>query len=98
MDNITPNNVEKKPEPVKPAEPAGIVEVTLADFKKLDIRVARIVEAMIHPEADKLLLIKVDLGGKTKQVVAGIREYYKCEDLAGRLVIVIDNLKPATLR
>lgn len=72
--------------------------ITLEDFKKAEIRVARIKEVMDHPDADKLYVLRVDLGGRTKQIVAGIRNYYKKEDLIGREIVVIDNLEPATLR
>ena len=98
MENITPNTEEKKPEQANPVVPVGIAQVSLSDFQKLDIRVGKIIEAVEHPQADKLLLVKVDMGGKTLQVVAGIRMYYKCADLIGRLILIIVNLKPATLR
>jgi methionyl-tRNA synthetase len=51
-----------------------------------------------HPNADRLYVITVDLGDKTKQVVAGIRNSYKKEDLVGRQVVLVDNLDPVTLR
>ena len=72
--------------------------VTYEDFKKLEFRVARIKEVTEHPNADRLYVITVDLGDRTKQVVAGIRNFYKKEDLMGRLVVVVDNLDPAMLR
>ena len=71
---------------------------TYEDFKKLEFRIARIKEAIDHPNADRLYVLTVDLGDKTKQLVAGIRNHYKKEDLVGRLVVVIDNLDPAVLR
>lgn len=71
---------------------------TLEDFKKLELKVAEIKEVNDHPNADRLYVITVDLGGKTKQVVAGIKSSYQKEDLVGRQVVVVDNLEAAVLR
>ncbi|MDD5165954.1 MAG: methionine--tRNA ligase subunit beta [Candidatus Omnitrophica bacterium] len=72
--------------------------ITIEDFKKLELKVAEIKEVNEHPNADRLYVITVDLGDKTKQVVAGIRSSYAKEDLIGRQVVVVDNLEPALLR
>jgi len=72
--------------------------VTLEEFKKLELKVAVIKEVMDHPNADRLYIITVDLGDKTKQVVAGIRSSYQKEGLIGKQVVVVDNLEPAVLR
>lgn len=71
---------------------------TIDDFKKLELRVAKIIEVNDHPNADKLYLIKVSLGDKEKQLVAGIKLSYTKEELLGKLVIVVDNLEPAVIR
>ncbi|MCM8801030.1 MAG: methionine--tRNA ligase subunit beta [Candidatus Omnitrophica bacterium] len=71
---------------------------TIEDFKKLDLRIGQIKQVCVHPHADKLYVLKVDLGDKTKQLVAGIRASYKEEQLLGKQVVVIDNLEPAILR
>ena len=71
---------------------------TIEDFRKLELKVAKIKEVQDHPNADKLYIIIVDLGDKTKQVVAGIKGSYQKEDLVGRQVVVVDNLEPAVLR
>lgn len=68
------------------------------DFAKLDLRVAKVLEARAHPNADKLLLLQIDVGGEQKQIVAGIRQHYTPEQLVGRLIIVVNNLEPAILR
>jgi methionyl-tRNA synthetase len=68
------------------------------DFAKLELRVAKVVEARPHPNADKLLLLQIDVGGETKQIVAGIRQHYTPEQLLGRLIVVVNNLEPALLR
>jgi len=72
--------------------------VSFEDFKRLDIRVAKVLEVRDHPGADKLLLLKIDTGEKQKQIVAGIRNFYKKEELLGKQIVVIDNLEPVTLR
>jgi len=72
--------------------------VKLEDFKKLDIRVAKILKVEDHPNADKLYLITVTTGEAEKTIVAGIRPYYKKEELEGRSVVMIANLEPANIR
>ena len=71
---------------------------TYEDFKKIEFRVGKVKEVTEHPNADKLYVVMVDLGDRTKQVVAGIRNFYKKEDLVGKFVVVVDNLDPAMLR
>lgn len=72
--------------------------INYEDFAKLELRVARVVEARAHPNADKLLLLQVDLGDRQKQIVAGIRAHYEPEKLVGKLIVIVDNLAPAMLR
>ena len=72
--------------------------ITIDEFKKLEIRIAKIKEVTDHPNADRLYVVTIDMGDKTKQVVAGIKGSYKKEDLVGRQVVVVDNLAPAMLR
>ncbi len=73
-------------------------EITIEDFAKIDLRVARVVEASAIEGADRLLRLVVDLGGETRQLVAGIKKTYAPETLVGKYVIVVANLKPAELR
>ncbi|MCK5107872.1 MAG: class I tRNA ligase family protein, partial [Nanoarchaeota archaeon] len=68
------------------------------DFSKVDLRVAEIKEVKEHPEADKLYVIQLNLGETQKQIVAGIKPYFKKEELVGKKIIVVNNLKPAKLR
>ncbi|HEY2154532.1 MAG TPA: methionine--tRNA ligase subunit beta [Isosphaeraceae bacterium] len=69
------------------------------DFVKVELRVARVLEARPHPNADKLLLLQVDLGeGSPRQVVAGIKAHYAPETLVGKNIVVVANLAPAMLR
>ncbi len=77
-----------------PQEPSLI---SLDDFRKIDLRVARIVEASAVPKSDKLLRLTVELGTETRQLVAGIGRQYRPEQLLGRLVVVVANLQPAKL-
>jgi len=72
--------------------------VSFEEFKKLDLRVARIVDVKEHPDADKLYLVRIDVGDAEKQIVAGIRAYYSPEELVGKKIVVINNLEPATIR
>lgn len=72
--------------------------ITYDDFAKLELRVAQILEARPHPNADKLLLLKVDIGDEQKQIVAGIRHHYTPEQLVGRKIVIVNNLAPAMLR
>ncbi len=71
---------------------------SIEDFRKLELKVAAIKEVIEHPDADRLYIITVDFGDKTKQIVAGIRSSYQKEELIGKQVVVIDNLDPAVLR
>ncbi|MEM2351694.1 MAG: methionine--tRNA ligase subunit beta, partial [Thermoproteota archaeon] len=69
-------------------------EVSYEDFSKIDIRVGRIVEAEIVPGSKNLLKLSIDVGGALKTALAGIAKYYRPEDLRGKYVAVVVNLKP----
>lgn len=71
---------------------------TIEDFMKLDFVVGEIVESKVHPDADKLLVSQIDTGDKVRQIVSGISKYYKPEELVGKKVVVVKNLKPVKLR
>ena len=73
--------------------------ISFDEFKNVEMRTARVVAAKNHENADRLLVVTVDLGEMgERQVVAGIRGHYAAEDLVGRTVIVVANLEPAMLR
>ena len=72
--------------------------ISIEDFDKLDLVVGKILEAKKHPKADKLLVFKVDLGNEERQIVSGIAKQYAPEELIGKKVVVVKNLKPITLR
>jgi methionyl-tRNA synthetase len=73
-------------------------QITIDDFSRLDLRVAKIVEARDVEEADKLLQLTLDLGGETRNVFAGIKSAYKPEELNGRLTVMVANLAPRKMK
>ncbi len=73
-------------------------EISYDDFAKVDLRIAKILEAEAVKDADKLLKLKVDLDGKTCQIFAGIKSAYQPEDLVGRHTVVVANLAPRKMR
>ena len=73
-------------------------EITIDDFAKLDLRVVKVTACEPLKGAKKLLKLKVDLNGEERQVVSGIAKFYKPEDLVGKYVVLVANLKPVTLR
>lgn len=72
--------------------------ISIQDFSEIDLRVAEIKAVEEHPDADKLLVLKIDAGDGEKQLVAGIKNHYSAEELIGRKIIVVNNLAPAVLR
>ena len=72
--------------------------VSFNEFKLVDLRIAKVLSVEPHPYADRLYVLKVDLGAEQKQLVAGLKGHYQPEQLVGRSVVVVNNLQPATLR
>lgn len=72
--------------------------ISHTEFQRLDLRTAEILEVKPHPNADRLYVLDIRVGEERKQIVAGIRLHYKTEELVGRIVIVVNNLEPATIR
>ncbi len=68
------------------------------ELKPLDLRVARIIQAREHTNADRLIVVDIDLGSEERQLVAGIAGKYGFDELDGRRIVVVANLQPATLR
>lgn len=79
-------------------QPSGIAEIGIEDFAKVELRVGQVLAAEPVKKADKLLKLQLDLGYEQRQVVSGIAQYYKPEELVGRKVICVANLKPVKLR
>jgi methionyl-tRNA synthetase len=86
------------PAPAPPPPPAAPATITIDDFRKIVLKVGKVVEAATHTNANKLLVLKVDIGGEIRQVVSGIRQWYAPEQLVGKSVILVANLAPAQLR
>lgn len=72
--------------------------ITINDFAKVELRVGRVIEATDHPDADKLIVLKVDLGDQQRQIVAGLKGHYAPEQLIGRNLIIVTNLAPRMMR
>jgi methionyl-tRNA synthetase len=72
--------------------------ITFDDFSKVDMKVGKVLECEKHPDADKLLVSKVEVGEEVRQIVSGISKFYSPEDMIGKKVVVVTNLKPAKLR
>jgi methionyl-tRNA synthetase len=73
-------------------------EITIDDFAKIDMRIAKVVKAQAVPGADKLLRLQLDVGGLSREVLAGIAKAYKPEQLDGKTVVYLANLKPRTMK
>jgi methionyl-tRNA synthetase len=73
-------------------------EIGIEDFQKLDLRIAQVVRAEAHPNADRLLRLQIDIGGEERQIVAGIASAYRPDELVGLRIAVVTNLKPVKLR
>jgi methionyl-tRNA synthetase len=84
--------------PVPPATPSKDGKITIEDFAKIELRVAKVLVAERVPKADKLLRLEVDLGYEQRQILAGIAESYEPEALIGRKVVIVANLAPRKLR
>lgn len=89
-----------KAEAKKEAKPAAAAadEITIDDFAKIDLRVATVIAAERVPKTDKLIKLQVKIGDEERTIVSGIAQHYEPENLIGKNVIVIANLKPAKLR
>ena len=89
--------LEKKPEPTVPRPKDEEEKIGIEDFKKVELRCAKIVNAEAVPHSKKLLKLTVDLGYEKRTVASGIALFYKPEDLEGKKIALVCNLKPATL-
>lgn len=86
--------------PTTPATPAatGPAMIQFDDFAKIQLRVATVLECIPHPNADKLLVLQIDLGDEKRQICAGLRQHYQPEQLVGKQVVVVANLAPRQMR
>ena len=97
LEELAAMNEAEKAAVKKPIKPIKD-EITIEDFEKIDLRVVKVIDCEPVKGAKKLLKLKVDLGGEERQVVSGISKYYKPEDLIGKNVVLVANLKPVKLR
>lgn len=101
IEDKTVQDVMKKllSEPSAPetTTPALKPTITLDDFKKIDLRTAKVVAAEKIPNSDKLLKLQIELGGQTRQVIAGIAQHFQAQDLVGKSLVVVANLQSAKL-
>ena len=88
---------ESKVEKISKMQPIK-EEITIEEFDKVDLRVVKVLDCVSMKGAKKLLKLKVDLGGEVRQVISGLSKYYKPEELIGKSVVLVANLKPAKLR
>ncbi len=72
--------------------------ISIDEFRRIELKIATIKKAEPHPNADKLLVLQIDLGSEERQIVAGIKGHYAPEELVGRQVVVVANLETAKLR
>ena len=72
--------------------------ISIDDFRKVELKVATVKSAEAHPNADKLIVLQVDLGSEQRQICAGIRNHYTPEELVGKQVVVVANLETAKFR
>lgn len=83
---------------VKEDKKDGKEEISIEDFTKVELKVGTIISAEKHPKADRLLVEQIDLGDETRQIVSGIAKSFKPEEVVGKKVVVVTNLKPVKLR
>lgn len=81
-----------------PAQAQEKTYISIDDFNKIDLRIAKVVEADSVEGADKLLRLKVDVGGETRQIFAGIKSTFQPEQLIGKQVVIVANLAPRKMR
>jgi methionyl-tRNA synthetase len=87
------------PAPIPPPPPAPPATITIDDFRRVVLKVGKVLEATDHPKADRLLVLKVDVGGgEVRQIVAGVKAWYAPAQLVGKNVIIAANLQTALLR
>lgn len=72
--------------------------ISIDQFRNVELKIATIKSAEPHPNADKLMVLQIDLGTEQRQILAGIRNHYTPEELVGRQIVVVANLEPAKLR
>ncbi|MCQ2380257.1 MAG: methionine--tRNA ligase [Victivallaceae bacterium] len=90
--------VSAKKEPKKKPEPSSCDPIAIDDFAKVVLKAARVLAAEAVPDSKKLLKLQIDLGDEKRQIVSGIAETYRPDDIVGKTIVVVANLKPAVIR
>ncbi|MFT5206540.1 MAG: methionine--tRNA ligase beta chain [Candidatus Omnitrophota bacterium] len=72
--------------------------ISIEEFQRMNLRVAKIISAEDHPNADRLLVLKIELDKEERQIVAGIKSHYAKEDLIGKEIVIVSNLEPVEIR
>jgi tRNA-binding protein len=93
--------MESQPTPTPTPAPAATPPtntIVYDDFAKIELRVATVIDCKPHPNADKLLLVQIDLGTEKRQICAGLRQHYQPEQLIGKQIVVVANLAPRQMR
>lgn len=98
LPEILGKSIQGKEVKPTPPEEEKAEEISLEEFSRVQLKVARVLSAERLPKSDKLVKLRIDLGHETRQIVAGIAEHYTPESLVGRSIIVVTNLKPVKLR
>ncbi len=94
-ENATDRAADSPAVTLPPAKP----QISFDEFAKIDLRVAKVLTAEHHPNADRLLVLKVDDGsGQERQLCAGIRAFYEPQSLVGKSIVIVANLAPRTIR
>lgn len=94
----SPKQKDKKVDKTDAAKSSETEKLSYDDFIKLDLRIATILEAERVEGTDKLMKLQIEVGEEKRQIIAGIAEYYQAEDLPGKQIVVVANLKPAKIR
>ena len=98
MEKLEMDKKQEAKKEEKQGKKEEVEEITIEDFTKIQLKVGTVISAEKHPKADRLLVEKVDLGDEVRQIVSGIASHFTPEELVGRKVVVVANLKPVTLR
>jgi len=97
LNTLGVSDKEVEPSSGRPLIPEAKPQITIEDFKKIDLRVAKVLTCEKIQKSEKLLKLEVDVGVEKRQIVAGIAQQHKPEDLIGKTVIIVFNLQPAKL-
>ena len=89
---------KETPIPTAPKEEKKVSEITIDDFAKVNLQIGEIISSKCHENADKLLVSQIKIGDEVRQIVSGIAKNYKPEEIIGKKVIVVTNLKPVKIR